>query len=178
MMEKGTELCVRWMGRKKKLKWDGGREGGRWNNGRVRWEWVSFVVSGSVGGSAQSFIKGKCCQDAGRLKARRCRCDLCSRYGAINHPAFVSTGCRCCCFCLVKTKPFLPHLQRHTHISKHAYAEDSSEDMAGWSVTRQVVIGWSLWWELLFHTHAHTHTISGCRTGRVKKNTCFSSFVI
>lgn len=86
---------------------------------------MSFVVSGSMGGSAQSFIKGKCCQDAGRLKARRCRCDLCSRHGAINHPAFVSTGCRfcrrrrhrCCC----KTQPSLPRL-RQAQTSKHAYA--------------------------------------------------------
>lgn len=46
----------------------------------------SFVVPGSMGGSAQSFIKGKCCQDAGRLKAPRPRCDLCSRHEAINHP--------------------------------------------------------------------------------------------
>lgn len=29
---------------------------------------MSFVLSGSVGGSAQSFIKGKCCQDAGCLR--------------------------------------------------------------------------------------------------------------
>lgn len=46
---------------------------------------MSFVVPGSMGGSAQSFIKGKCCQDAGRLKAPRRRCDLCSRHEAINH---------------------------------------------------------------------------------------------
>lgn len=128
---------------------------------------MSFVVSGSMGGSAQSFIKGKCCQDAGRLKARRCRCDLCSRYGAINHPAFVSTGCRFCrrrrrC----KTQPSLPHL-RQAQTSKHTYAGERSKDgakargggegEAGWS--RDVVDRReSVMRRKAVHEDRHTHT--------------------
>lgn len=149
-------------------------------------EWVSFVVSGSMGGSAQSFIKGKCCQDAGRLKARRCRCDLCSRYGAINHPAFVSTGCRfcrrrrCCC---CKTQPSLPHVWQ-AQTSKHAYAAERSKDgekARGWMERgsgRQAGIRDETWSGSWRQTHSHTKTRAGEQAGQggsERKTETFSS---